>query len=223
VENELRQKYELFQKEAKIHANKAAALERRDLSKQLQQGLHLIKSLVCVVSVGKLSDQEFEQGIGRLGVDVKSYIMDSKFVKDLLDWKHVIWFAPSPKIENSIIWPGGFPTPPSLACRLIGGFVAGVEWLDTCLSCGFIVQPVLRLTRAVEVPRQIFVHKSIPEHLMCVIDNVLIEAGKHTAGSMHWVRKTKRKELPKPRFQSPACFGGTFSWFDGLFDLGCAS
>ncbi len=150
--------------EAKLLEN--AKVHRRDLAcaeKLSPEGL----LVVCVTLTGEKEPCPIKTGLNLTQIGLLKHIHWNESVKGrgqevaklALEGKGVIWLAHGDASEKALVTGNAFL---ALASRLLGGWVANMEWLNHCLTHG-LVEPLLLMNRALKIPREVFLDAAIPE------------------------------------------------------------
>ncbi len=123
---------------------------------------------------------------------------DAELIKQLLKCRHLIWFGTSKKIETQLIHPksaAAAADPVFIASRLLGGFVAGPEWLAFISEKNLIVQPLLRLESGMNIKQELSINQSVPYSEMVKFLMASIMADVNRAVEVRWSVKEARRKL----------------------------
>ena len=196
---------ERLQKEDRERLAKLDAVQLRELKNaetmDAQGGL-----CVCIISKGEISraDQIIKDRARTLhklcGMRV-CHLTSTNLVARCLEAKYVIFLATSREAEAGLIYHGS-ESHESLdvgtcVSRLIGGFIAGPSWLDECVHRGHLLMPLLRLSPAVKIERQVGFDDSLPQQ--SAVLRLLAAIESHRLGHRVWVIRSKRAEMPLAR------------------------
>ncbi|CAE7825204.1 unnamed protein product, partial [Symbiodinium sp. CCMP2456] len=80
---------------------------------------------------------------------------------------------------------------------MLGGFIAGPEWIDACVRANVLFEPVLRLAKAIQVPKELRVHESY--HYKDSLEKMCVEAARNPSANMKWTIRESRKKLTKKK------------------------
>ena len=172
-------------------------LQRRDLTANKGQE-KFIDSDLCALMVAT-SDIDLTKtqakALENLGLRWRRWRPDESMMDRLISKKHIIWFAPSEKMEHTLIEAMDEDKDCCLlASRLFGGHVAGREWLDSCVEAGRVVRPVLYLESAVTARNhEIAFHESLPQRPN--LDKMMLKLFKDPTKEIRWVLHHSRKKL----------------------------
>ena len=125
------------------------------------------------------------------GLGAKVLPWDLGCVAELLTFRHVVWAAHTREAQSDMI--KGVETEVCLASRMLGGWIAGPEWTDACVRGKQLYEPVLRLARAVSIPKEMRVHESCS--FGHALEKICIAAASNTSGGMKWTLRDSRKKL----------------------------
>ena len=183
-----------------MDARKMADLSRRDLQWSERTGASLSRSSCCVLPPAVTLSSDEEQVLQRLGVKFSVWKSDREYFRELLHFKDIVWFTPGD--ESAIAAQDGLnaterqtecQTGYLLTSRLLGGWVAGIEWLEACKRSRQTLQPVLRLARALAIPREMVCHES--EKFGSLVSDVVAAANMVASANCAWVIRECRKKL----------------------------
>ena len=170
---------------AQERANEAEVtnLMRRDLDSNIRRGTCLTADITAIVVL---------DGPMKLdGLGAKVLPWDLGCVAELLTFRHVVWAAHTREAQSDMI--KGVETEVCLASRMLGGWIAGPEWTDACARGKQLYEPVLRLARAVSIPKEMRVHESCS--FGHALEKICIAAASNTSGGMKWTLRDSRKKL----------------------------
>ena len=158
-------------------------LMRRDLDTNIRRGTCLTADITAIVVL---------DGPMKLdGLGAKVLPWDLGCVAELLTFRHVVWAAHTREAQSDMI--KGVETEVCLASRMLGGWIAGPEWTDACARGKQLYEPVLRLARAVNIPKEMRVHESCS--FGHALEKICIAAASNTSGGMKWTLRDSRKKL----------------------------
>ena len=121
---------------------------------------------------------------------------DAEHMKRLLKSRHLIWFGVSKRIETELIHPkSAAEDPVFIASRLLGGFVAGPEWLSFISEKNLIVQPLLRLESGMNIKQELSINLSIPYIDMVKFLMASIMADASRSVEVRWSVQERRRKL----------------------------
>ena len=190
-----------LQAEEKERESKLLAMELRELSSA--PFLDLSASvIVCVLDRTEIPNadrviKETSKAVHSFAAGAKIvHLTSSTLVPKALEARCLVWLAASASAEKSLMQPQPDEDELGLSAvlaRCLGGFVAGPQWLRICQSGGKSLQPVLRLTPALSVSRQIYFDESF--RYRAPLLKVLAVIESHPAGYRNWVIRTRREEL----------------------------
>ena len=191
---------------ADLNLKKVADLRRRDLDwSELNEAFLSVCSCCCVVMPGKQLSSDEHRLLDRFSVAVYPWKPSLDYFVDVLRRKDIIWLTNDDEVEI-IRGEVRDDAPPDsqtgflIASRLVGGWVAGVEWLDFVRRKGKAVQPVLQLGRAISVARELVCHNSLPTSSL--VRQIVSAAGTLESGKCAWTVRECRKNLRLGRTQS---------------------
>ncbi|CAE7446525.1 unnamed protein product, partial [Symbiodinium sp. CCMP2592] len=203
-----------------MQAREVADLTRRDLQWSERNNCTLSFSCSCVLMPGIELSSDEQSLLAKLRIKTLAWKSDVEFFRELFQVKDLIWFTNGD--EGQIVCQGGLrsacqstgqtagqtnnddesdnKTPelerlPAflMASRLVGGWVAGIEWLVECKRLGWKLQPVLRLARAVSVPRELHLHNS--SEFSSMISQIVFVGCQIASANCLWSTRDSRKNL----------------------------
>ena len=193
-----------LQAEEKERQNKLLAMEVRELSSAPAMDMSG-SVVVCVIQKADMPSadkiiKETSQAVRSFASSAKIvHLTSSALVPRALEAKSLIWLATSSAAERNLLQPqqdeddsSGLGLSAALA-RCFGGWVGGPTWLQTCRGRGMALEPVLKLSPACSVSRQIYFDESF--RYRAALLKVLAIAESHPAGYRSWVIRTRREEL----------------------------
>ena len=173
---------------------------RKDLKRnKLEGNIFLQPELCLVVAVIDPISKSQGQLLEKLGFPTMTFSTAPEDMSQIVKASSLIWLATTKSAETGLIDPSGPDVPDCvLVSRLLGGFVAGPEWL-AFLGHGqsdlVLTQPVLQLQSGFGFKQQLCFSTKMPQHEL--IKFVHAEAGKDPARSMYmrWSLQTSRSKL----------------------------
>ena len=160
-------------------------LMRRDLESNIRRGICLTPDITAIVVLAGPNFNRLD------GLGAKVLMWDLACVSELLNFRHVVWAAPTQAMQNNMVH--GEDTEVCLASRMLGGFIAGPEWIDACVRANVLFEPVLRLAKAIQVPKELRVHESY--NCKDSLEKMCIEAARNPSANMKWTLRESRKKL----------------------------
>ncbi|CAE7483321.1 unnamed protein product, partial [Symbiodinium sp. CCMP2592] len=125
------------------------------------------------------------------------HLTSSSLVARCLRAKFVIFLATSKEAEAGLIYHGteshqGLDLGACVS-RLVGGYVAGPAWMAECLRRGQLLTPLLRLSAAAKVQRQVGFCDSLTQQVAVLKLLSAIESDE--LGSRRWIIRSSRAAL----------------------------
>ena len=155
------------------------------------------QTCLLVIASGAATDEQ-ELIFKRLKLKVVNFKPeDAGLIKQLLKSTHVIWFGTSKKIETQLIHPKSVAAddPVFITSRLLGGFVAGPEWLSFISEKNVIVQPLLRLESGMNIKQELSINPSIPHNDLVKYLMASIMADVSRSVEVRWSLKEVQRKL----------------------------
>lgn len=202
-DDETIKKMKLEEDQLKKKLDDIALLQRRDLTVNKEQG-KFIDSDLCALMVATADidlTKTQAKALENLGLRWRRWKPSDESTFDrLIAKKHIIWFCPSEVMEKRMLMREGVDEDHDcclLASRLFGGYVAGREWLDSCVAASQVVCPVLHLQSAVTATfgrtTEIAIHESVPQRP--IFDSMMVKLFKDPTKDIRWVVHHSRKKL----------------------------
>ena len=163
--------------------SKTTDLLRRDQDAIIQKNACLNPELTVIVTpvlVSKLS-----------GLGARVVVWELTNVSQLFNFRHIVWAVNSREEYKDLI--NATVKEFSLATRVMGGWLAGPEWVDSCVRCSCLFESPLRLARAMRVPRELLFHSSF--ELKDALERICTAACTFASGGMNWTLVQSRHKL----------------------------
>ena len=146
--------------------------------------------------------------LARLGLTHVVNTSHAKLAKMAVEARDVWWVACNPMGERMLL-PNEKEKGLGLlsgVCRLLGGHLATAEWLTHCVESNRVVQPLMKVQRAVSTPQEVCFHKSLPfrEGLL----KTVAACESRLAGDCAWVVRHKPMEVRLPELVKMSLISG---------------
>ncbi|CAE7875869.1 unnamed protein product [Symbiodinium necroappetens] len=197
-----RERLQKLQREDEEEFKKLDGMQLRELKTaeilgDAQNGL-----AVCIISKNEIPNadkivKDKAKALSQLcGLRV-CHLTSSSLVARCLRAKFVIFLATSKEAEAGLIYHGS-ESHQGLdlgACvsRLVGGYIAGPAWMAECIRRGQLLTPLLRLSPAAKMPRQVGFDDTLPQQVAVL--KLLSAIETDDLGFRHWIIRSKREAL----------------------------
>ena len=157
VKTQTTQKLREHQKEREALCAQLQTLEKRDLRLLSLANPDLDRRLTCVV----VASEQAASSLKPLHMRVHLWQNTVQQFQELLRMC-VVWFCDTDDLESAVM--SGAHEDVSafvMSTRLVGGYVAGQEWLRLCVANKRLLRPVAKLRPAVHNSNEVCFHKSL--------------------------------------------------------------